>query len=242
MAGASWRAVRFRGTARFFFLPNIRELAGRTKKGTIARVTGPCSPLTVWIVEDNVAYRESLVRVTNRLVATHHLRAFPTAEDLLAALAAGPPPMVILLDLGLPGMSGAQALPHIKAQAPQTRVVVLTSFDDQESVGKAICAGAAGYLLKSTEVSQITAAIKDVLAGGAPMTPQVAGIVLSMFERQGRGERARRSQQKLSLKERETLTGMVQGLTTHEIAAKMGVNQNAVDTHVREVYAKLRYL
>jgi DNA-binding NarL/FixJ family response regulator len=194
--------------------------------------------LSVWIVEDNAPYRQSLVRVVSCIVDADHLRAFGDAEDLLAALKAGPAPDALLLDLGLPGMSGVRALPHIKTVAPQTRIIALTSFDDHESIAKAIRAGVSGYLLKTTELSKITGAIREVLAGGAPMTPQVASIVLAMFAQQGERPDSP-PEYGLSPRERETLNGMVEGLTAKEIAVRMGVSYHTVDTYVRAVYAKL---
>ncbi len=194
--------------------------------------------LSVWIVEDNAAYRQSLLRVLCRIVDAPNLRAFADAEDMLAALAAGNFPSALLLDLGLPGMSGAAALMRVKAFAPQIRVIVLTSFDDHQSIADAICAGASGYLLKTAELTNITDAIREALAGGAPMTPQVASIVLAMFAQQGHARTAQ-PEYGLSSRERETLDGMVRGLTTKEIAAQMGISYHTVDTYVRAVYSKL---
>ncbi len=208
------------------------------KKDKIQAVTEFSDALTVWIVEDNAAYRQSLLRVLSRIVDAPNLRAFPDAEDMLSALMAGNHPRALLLDLGLPGMSGVAALTRVKAVAPQMRVIVLTSFDDHQSIADAICAGAAGYLLKTAELANITGAIREVLAGGAPMTPQVASIVLAMFAQQGKTGVAQ-PEYGLSPRERETLDGMVRGQTTKEIAANMGVSYHTVDTYVRGVYSKL---
>ncbi|HWD20533.1 MAG TPA: response regulator transcription factor [Verrucomicrobiae bacterium] len=209
------------------------EIVAQSEKATIHD-----PGVGIWVVEDNSAYRQSLVRALGRIVQNGELRAFADAYDAIAALATGPAPDVILLDLGLPGMTGIEALPRLKAMAPRARVMALTSLDDHNSIAQAICAGAAGYLLKTTELSKISSAIHEVLAGGAPMTPQVASVVLNMFAERA-GARKANPAYGLSPREQETLNGMVEGLTAKEIASKMSVSYHTVDTYVRGIYEKL---
>ena len=201
-------------------------------------VESPAKPVRVWIVEDNVAYRQSLTRVLQRIGPQENVAAFGNCESALAALAAQTPPEVLLLDLGLPGMNGIEGIPRFKDAAPEMRIVALTSFDDREWIFKAICAGASGYLLKTTPLSQVTGAISEVMAGGAPMNPEVASIVLNMFAKLGAG-RTNTPEYGLSARERETLEGMVDGLTAKEIAARMKVSYHTIDTYVRSIYTKL---
>jgi DNA-binding NarL/FixJ family response regulator len=201
-------------------------------------VSDPAAALRVWIVEDNPAYRNSLTRVVSRMAEVGECRVFGDCEDAMAALQSESTPDVMLLDLGLPGMSGAEGLIRFKSLAPNMRVIVLTSFDDQGWIFKAICAGASGYLLKSTPLSQITGAIRDVLNGGAPMTPQVASIVLNMFAQFGAVQKPNQ-EYGLSPRERQTLEGMVAGLTAKEIAGRMEVSYHTVDTYVRNIYLKM---
>lgn len=193
----------------------------------------------VWIVEDNDPYRTSLSRVVERVAGEGRFRAFGDCETALGLLPTARKPGVLLLDLGLPGVSGLEALGRFKELAPEMRVIVLTSFDDQESIFKAICAGASGYLLKSAELSQVTSAIREVVAGGAPMTPQVASVVLTMFAKLG-ANKVPNAEYGLSPRETETLKAMVEGLATKEIAERLGVSYHTVDTYVRNIYAKLR--
>jgi DNA-binding NarL/FixJ family response regulator len=195
-------------------------------------------PLNVWIVEDNAPYRNSLSRVVGGMVGHENLRAFSDCEGALAALPTGRAPEALLLDLDLPGMGGLEALPRFKSLAPATRIIILTSFDDHDRIAKAICAGAAGYLLKSTELSRVTSAIHEALAGGAPMTPSVASVVLTMFA-QASAAKNTSPEYGLTPRERETLEGMVGGLTAKAIAARMNVSYHTVDTHVRNIYEKL---
>jgi DNA-binding NarL/FixJ family response regulator len=198
----------------------------------------PAKPVRVWIVEDNAAYRQSLTRVVQRINADEPVSTFGNCEEALEAIGRNSAPEVLLLDLGLPGMNGVEGLPRFKAAAPNMRIIALTSFDDREWIFKAICAGASGYLLKTTPLSQVTAAISEVMAGGAPMNPEVASVVLNMFAKLGAG-RSGTPEYGLSARERETLQGMVDGLTAKEIAARMKVSYHTIDTYVRSIYTKL---
>lgn len=230
--------------------PRIRELNMPPKKGKVRLMTnadlsdthsnpdGAAPKIHVWIVEDNTAYRQSLVRVVERLCGPESTRDFFDCESALAALASHTAPEVLLLDLGLPGMTGLEGLSRFKGHTPQIRVLVLTSFEDRDSIFKAICSGASGYLLKNASVSEITNAIQELLAGGAPMSRNVASVVLNMFMKIGAGQAAK-TEFGLSTREHETLEGMVAGLTTKEIAARMSISYHTVDTYIRSIYQKL---
>jgi len=189
----------------------------------------------VWLVEDNHDFRKTVARVLNGIEGVECSQHFSNAEDALDALLGGGVPDVILLDVGLPGQNGIAAVPKIKAILPSTRVVMLTVFDDDEKVFKAICAGASGYLLKSTPPGVIAQAIREALAGGAPMTPKVAGAVLQMFSKMSRPT------QDYGLTEREEkiLELMMEGLTAKAIAGNLAVSYHTVDTHIRNIYTKL---
>lgn len=201
-------------------------------------VDEPRKPVRVWIVEDNPAYRQSLRKVVERMSSSEGVTAYGNCEEALASLNAASAPDVLLLDLGLPGMSGIEGLPRLKTAAPEMRIIALTSFDDRDWIFKAICAGASGYLLKTTPLSEVTEAIHEVLKGGAPMNPEVASVVLNMFAKMGAGQ-GETPEYGLSPRERETLEGMVDGLTAKEIAARMKVSYHTVDTYVRSIYTKL---
>ncbi|HTI72206.1 MAG TPA: response regulator transcription factor [Candidatus Limnocylindria bacterium] len=192
----------------------------------------------IWVVEDNGAYRESLVKVITPISRAGTVRSFGDCEDALAAIQAGDIPDVLLLDIGLPGMGGLQGLSRFKAVAPDLRIVMVTSFDDHDRIFKALCAGASGYLVKSSALGKITEAIAEVRSGGAPMSPPVAAAVLRMFNRLGPVP-ASTPDYGLSPREKETLMGMVDGLTMKAIADRLGVSYHTVDTYVRNIYTKL---
>jgi len=204
------------------------------------RVPSTDPKAVVWLVEDHADSRRVLARVLNRSATIQCPQAFASCEEALTALsgAAGtPPPDVILLDVGLPGMSGIEGIRHFKTLAPSTHVIILTVYDDQEKVFNAICAGASGYLLKTADEDAIAAAIHDVLQGGSPITPRVARLVLNMFA-------ARSSPPAqdygLSDREREVLDLMVLGLVKKEIADRLGLSYHTVDNHLRNIYTKLQ--
>ncbi len=185
----------------------------------------------VWLVEDHADSRNILARVLNQSATIRCPCTFATCEEALSALQREPRPDVILLDVGLPGMNGIEGIRHFKTAAPDTHIIILTVYDDQDKVFSAICAGASGYLLKTADEEAIAAAIQDVLEGGAPITPRVARLVLNMFAARSYG---------LSEREREVLDLMVRGLVKKEIADRLGLSYHTVDNHLRSIYVKLQ--
>ena len=191
---------------------------------------------TVWLIEDHADSRRVLARVLNGAPAMRCPSAFASCEEALAALRSAPAPDVILLDVGLPGMSGIEGIHHLKALAPETQIIMLTVFDDQDKIFKAICAGAAGYLLKNADEDAIAGAVEEVLRGGAPINPRVARLVLNMFASR---EAPPKADYGLSAREREVLELVVKGMVKKEVAERLGLSYHTVDNHLRSIYAKL---
>ena len=190
---------------------------------------------TLWIVEDHAAFRRTLVRLLNTesdLQCTHD---FDSCEKLFMALAKPDAPDLILLDVGLPGMGGLDGIRLITERAPKTLVVILTVFEDDDKVFQAICAGAAGYLLKTSSGAAITQAVRDALAGGSPMNPRIARRVLEMFSKLA----PKQNDYGLSDREKEILQLMTTGLIKKEIADKLTLSVHTVDTYLRRIYEKL---
>ena len=198
--------------------------------------TAPAPKTVVWLVEDHEDCRRTVARVINRTATMRCPHVFSSCEEILATLAREPAPDVVLLDVGLPGMNGIQGIREIKTRIPSTRVIMLTVFDDHEKVFGAICAGASGYLLKSADDDAITGAIKEVLDGGAPMSPRVARLVLDQFAHLADQPK---HDYGLSTRERETLELMTRGLIKKEIADRLGLSYHTVDNHLRNIYTKL---
>ena len=190
---------------------------------------------TIWIIEDHAAFRRTLQRL---LGAESDLRCtgdFDSCEKALAAFAQGEAPDLILLDVGLPGMSGLEGIRLIKERSPKTLVVILTVFEDDDKVFSAICAGAAGYLLKTGSAADITQAVREALTGGSPMTPRIARRVLEMFSKLA----PKHGDYGLSEREKEILQLMVTGLIKKEIADRLTLSVHTVDTYLRRIYEKL---
>lgn len=190
---------------------------------------------TLWIIEDHTAFRRTLVRVLNAEEGMQCTRDFDSCEKALAALSRPESPDLILLDVGLPGMSGIEGIRIIKERSPKTLVVILTVFEDDDKVFQAVCSGAAGYLLKTSSAADITQAVRDALAGGSPMNPRIARRVLEMFSKLA----PKQGDYGLSDREKEILQLMVTGLIKKEIADRLTLSVHTVDTYLRRIYEKL---
>jgi DNA-binding NarL/FixJ family response regulator len=191
--------------------------------------------ISVWLIEDNHTFRNAVARVVNQaenLECPHH---FSNAEQALEMLAGGQVPDVLLVDVELPGMNGVDAVRRIKSISPATRIIMLTVFDDHDKIFRAICAGASGYLLKTSPIEKVLESIRDVYAGGAPMTPRVAHSVLDMFSRLV----VPHEDYGLTSRETSILELMTEGLLKKEIAERLTLSYHTVDTHLRNIYAKL---
>lgn len=189
----------------------------------------------IWLIEDNQNFRSTLARVINGMAGLKCSHQFSNAEDALDALNGGDVPDVVLLDVGLPGLNGIEAIRQIKSISPTTRIIMLTVFDDQEKIFNAVCAGASGYLLKPSNTASIVRSIKEALTGGAPLTPQVAKSVLDMLS----GRTARKPVQVLTSREQAVLRLMSDGRGMKGIAEDLNLSYHTVDTHLRNIYAKL---
>lgn len=195
----------------------------------------PLETIRVAIVEDDDVLREAILYFLRRSDGITTVGGYRTAEDALAKLP-GTQPDIVLMDLGLPGMSGIECLGQLRILMPEVHVVVLTVLDDDEKVFKSIMAGAHGYILKKTPHEKLVEAIREVYSGGAPMTPEIARRVLDFFARGGRPL----DKSPLSKREREILDYMVEGHTRREISDKLFISASTVKTHVKKIYEKLQ--
>ena len=195
--------------------------------------------IRVWLVEDNAMFSMGVQRAVNSLEGMVCDGNFTSVEAAFAALGRETPPDVILLDVQLPGMHGIESLAIFRELAPDARVVILTVFDDADKIFRAVCAGASGYVLKSAGIDQIGQVIGQVVAGGAPMTPEVARKVLDAFAAMQTGQECL-DDYHLTLREREILRLMADGLLKKEIAKHLDLSVHTVSTHLRRVYGKLQ--
>lgn len=192
----------------------------------------------IWLVEDNAMFATGVQRVIDNFDGMICSGSFRSVEQAFAALATSAAPDVILLDVQLPGMDGITALAILKALAPQARIIILTVFDDAEKIFRAVCAGASGYILKSSGIDQIGEAIRQVMDGGAPMTPEVARKVLDAFAAIDQGPSGG-NDYNLTPRECDILRLMADGLVKKEIGDALGISVHTVSTHMQRVYEKL---
>jgi DNA-binding NarL/FixJ family response regulator len=192
--------------------------------------------LTLWLIEDNAPFRRTVQRVVSMLPNIQTVRGFSTFEEALVALTKATAPDIVLLDVGLPGMTGIEGIAPLKAAAPDVQILILTAFEDDDRIFRAICAGASGYLLKTSTTAEIATAVAEVQRGGSPMTPRIARRVLEMFAKANPPKRDYR----LSPREQEILQLLVQGKTVKEAAADLGISFHTADEYIRTVYTKLQ--
>ncbi len=196
----------------------------------------PVHPLIVWLVEDHKVYGSRLQRALSRCAGMSCPQRYFSCEDALAALPAPAAPHVLLLDVELPGMSGIDALPHFRQRAPSTALIILTVFEDDDKIFRAICAGATGYLLKTTSAEDIAASIRSAVDGGSPINPHIARRVLEMVAK----TTTPKHDYGLSPREMEILHLLVEGHTTKQAAAALGIGYYTADEYIRTVYEKLQ--
>jgi DNA-binding NarL/FixJ family response regulator len=190
--------------------------------------------IDVWVVEDNSLFRDTIVEVLDRGGLRCALAA-ASCEEALATLADGHVPQVVLMDLGLPGMSGIEGIRRVSALSPESRIIVLTVHEDDDSVFEALCAGAVGYMLKPVSSEQILEAIDTALTGGAPMNAFVARRVIDRFAQNARPG----ADYGLTPRERQILQLLVEAKPQKQVAHALSLSPHTVDTHLRNIYAKL---
>lgn len=192
--------------------------------------------IRVVIFEDNKHVRESLYYLINGTPGFNCIGAFPDCNDVLFHISKEMPD-VVLMDIEMPGLNGIQGVKLIKSKFPQVHVLMQTVFHDENNIFNAICAGASGYILKSTTPAEYIEAIKDVYNGGSPMTGSIARKVLELFQKNIAQEEKKDYQ--LTPKEKEMLNYMVQGKSFKMIANAAGISYETVRTHMKNIYTKL---
>lgn len=191
----------------------------------------------VWLIEDHKTYGERLMRALNRLEGIHCGQRFTACEDAFAQLAETTvSPDVFLLDVELPGVSGIDGIARLRQLAPKASVIILTVFEDDDKIFRAICAGAAGYLLKTSGTEDIAAAIRSAVAGGSPINPRIARRVLEMVSKANQPQK----DYGLTPREMDILKLLVDGRTIKDAAAQLGIGYYTADEYIRSVYEKLQ--
>jgi DNA-binding NarL/FixJ family response regulator len=164
----------------------------------------------------------------------HCVGAYASAEAALTALPSEAPD-VVLMDINLPGMSGIESVRRLRALIPTVQMMMLTVFDDTTSVFESLKAGASGYLLKRAPVGELLVAIRELAAGGAPMSGVIARKVVQYFGQHGPAPEV----QTLTAREHQVLVALSQGEQYKEIAARLDISINTVRRHIMAIYEKL---
>jgi DNA-binding NarL/FixJ family response regulator len=192
--------------------------------------------IKVAIIEDHHKFRECLEFLLNHTEGYCCTGSFRTMEDALARIGTGFPDLA-LVDIGLPGMSGVEGVKLLKERNPGLLLLMNTVYDDDERIFEALCAGASGYLLKKTPPARLLESIKEAVAGGAPMSPEVARKVIALFRDIRPPERA---DYQLTPHETRLLKLLAEGHSYKTAAAELGVSVKTISFHLQHIYEKLQ--
>jgi DNA-binding NarL/FixJ family response regulator len=188
------------------------------------------------IVEDNETMRQTLVKFIGAATGCKCVCVCASAEEAIAKLPAAKPD-VVLMDIHMPGQSGIACTAQLTTLLPKLQVIMLTVYKDIQLIFQALKAGACGYLLKRSSREEILDAIAEVRSGGAPMTSEIARLVVRSFK--GPANASASETESLSAREFEILGQIAKGLSNKEIGSALGISAATVSRHLVHIYAKL---
>jgi DNA-binding NarL/FixJ family response regulator len=194
-----------------------------------------CEPIRVAIVEDDRATREGLAVLIDGTPGYRCVGRFRSVEEALNA-PGREQPNVLLLDIHLPGMSGSDGIGALQEKYPSVQILMLTINADEDSVFESICNGACGYLLKNTTPARLLEAVGETHKGGAPMSPEVARKVVTLFQKTGPPVKL---DEQLTPQEMRLLRLLVEGQTYQGAADLMNISVHTARNYIRSIYEKL---
>lgn len=193
-------------------------------------------PLRVAIIEDHREFRDYLTALISGTEGFRCTGSFRSVEEAVGKINADAPD-VVLIDIGLPGMSGIEGITLFKQRHPKMLMLTLTVYDDDERIFDALCAGASGYLLKKTQPARLVESLREAAQGGAPMSPEVARRVIRLFRDVRPPQRA---DYNLTPHELRILKLLVEGHNYKTAATKLGVAPTTINFHLQNIYQKLQ--
>ena len=182
------------------------------------------------IIEDNHVIREGLAAVIDTTAGYLVAGQYGSCEEALKHLP-DDVPQLVLMDIDLPGMDGIEGTMQIKKRLPDCIILIITVLEDSDKVFRSLCAGAGGYIVKNSDTDGIVKSIGEAFAGGAPMSLNIARMVVQSFNRAPNSP--------LSQREREVLKGIAEGKTYSKIALDLFISKETVRTHIKNIYQKL---
>jgi DNA-binding NarL/FixJ family response regulator len=197
----------------------------------------PINPrIRICIIEDHAEFRQRLLAA---IESSEHLTcesAFSNAEDAIDYLKSHQAPDILVVDLGLPGISGIEAIPQFCKLCPETKILVLTVFENKTRVFQALGAGASGYLIKSSRMHSIIQSIEEAYHDIAPLSAEIAQMVFATFN----AYKPTTPEANISNREMEVLQLLADGQKRNTIAISLGVSRHTIDAHIRSIYRKLQ--
>jgi DNA-binding NarL/FixJ family response regulator len=188
------------------------------------------------IIEDQPDIREGLAMLISGTDGFRCTASYGSMEDALEGIG-GELPDVALVDIGLPGMSGIEGIRLLKVRYPSIQLLMLTVYDDDDRIFEAICAGANGYLLKKTPPVLLLQSLQEAVAGGSPMSPEIARRVIELFRR---APHPAKTDYELTPHETRILGLLVEGYSYKAAAAELKVTVNTIAFHIKHIYEKLQ--
>lgn len=193
-------------------------------------------PIRIAVIEDDLELRMHFTSIINEVKDFECVGAFNNAEDFEAKFSEINPD-VVMMDINLPGKSGIESIERCKPQKNEVQYLICTVFEDSDNLFKALLAGATGYILKISDIDIIEKAIRDIHAGGSPMSPQIARYVINALPSKKQNSSALES---LTKREREILNLLSEGYRYKEIADKLFLGVDTVRTYIRNIYSTLQ--
>ena len=193
--------------------------------------------ILIGIIEDDEEIRKGVQTFLNRQENFACEYSYGSVEEFLKNITSVNIPNVLIMDLGLPGMSGIEGIKLIKEKYSDVDIIVFSVYNDSRRIFDSLCAGATGYLLKHTPLEEIKEGVELLSKGGSPMSPQIARKVIEHFSQSN--AKKKEPQSPLSAKEKEIVIGLVDGLSYKLIADRMDISIETVRFHIKNIYRKL---